>query len=188
MVKRFDREKEKENYCRYRMVSALTLLKSDDDPTARENWSYLLLADEIRRVSINPKEDLQELYSRMCFNALISNLDDHPRNHAILAREKGWRLSPAYDLTPTSTIAQDARLLAMICGTQGRASRRENLLSGHNRFLLSKDEAEHIIDKMVATIKQEWYNCLRRSGASEKDCETVASAFVYQGFFYLDSI
>ena len=55
LVKRFDREKEKKDYYRHRMVSALTLLKSDDDPTVREHWSYLLLADEIRRVSVKPR-------------------------------------------------------------------------------------------------------------------------------------
>jgi serine/threonine-protein kinase HipA len=186
LVKRFDRDKEIKGYYRYRMVSGLTLLKSDDNPIARENWSYLLLADEIRRVSVNPKEDLRELFSRMCFNALISNLDDHPRNHAILARNKGWRLSPAYDLTPTPTIAKDLRFLALDCGNQGRISRRENLISGHVRFFLSKKEAETIIDNMTELVKKNWYDYLRRSGASEKDCETVANAFVYQGFFYSD--
>jgi len=184
LVKRFDRDKEKTGYFRHRMVSALTLLKSEDNPTAREQWSYLALADEIRRVSEKPKVDLRELFARMCFNALISNLDDHPRNHAILAREKGWRLSPAYDLTLSPVIAQETRLLAMTCGTQGRLARRENLLSAHGRFLLSKEEAEKMIDDMVTTIKQQWYTVLRRSGASEKDCAIVANAFVYQGFFY----
>jgi serine/threonine-protein kinase HipA len=183
LVKRFDREKEKKQYQRFRMVSALTLLKSDDDLTARENWSYLLLADEIRRISINPKEDLKELFSRICFNALISNLDDHPRNHAMLAKEKGWRLSPAYDLTPSPVIAQDTRLLALTCGTDGRIATRKNLLSAHARFYLTLAEAENIIDTMTAVIKNEWYSCLRRSGASEKDCDAVAGAFVYDGFF-----
>lgn len=184
LVKRFDRERVAEGYCRYRMVSALTLLKSDDDPTVRENWSYLLLADEIRRISGDPKEDLRELFSRICFNALISNLDDHPRNHAILARNKVWRLSPAYDLTPAPVIAQDTRFLAMTCGTEGRIATKKNLLSSHGRFLLTKEEAENIIENMSATIKKEWYKHLRRAGASEQDCEAVASAFVYKGFFY----
>lgn len=184
LVKRFDRNKAYGAYHRYRMVSALTLLRSEDNSTARENWSYLLLADEIRRVSEKPKEDLKELFLRMCFNALITNLDDHPRNHAILAREKGWRLSPAYDLTPTPIIAQDTRLLAMACGIEGRIARRKNLLSASGRFLLSKDEAENMIDNMATAIKKEWYPCLRRAGASENDCAVVASAFVYDGFFY----
>lgn len=189
LVKRFDRDKEgKKNYYRHRMISALTLLRSDEDPIAKENWSYLLLADEIRRISVNPKEDLRELFSRMCFNALISNLDDHPRNHAILAREKGWRLSPAYDLTPTPTISLDTRLLVMVCGNRGRIAHRENLISGHARFLLSKNEAETIVDNMIETIRKNWYRCLRRAGANEKDCEIVSTAFVYKGFFYSNTL
>ena len=84
-------------------------------------------------------------------------------------------LSPAYDLTPTPIIAQDTRLLAMICGNHGRIARRENLISGHARFLLSEEEAEKIIDNMIKIIKKNWYNYLRRAGASEKDCEIVAS-------------
>lgn len=184
LVKRFDRDKVENGYHRYRMISALTLLKSEDNPIARENWSYLLLADEIRRLSINPKEDLHELFSRMCFNALISNLDDHPRNHAVLAREKNWRLSPAYDLTPSPVIAEDTRLLAMSCGLHGRIARRENLLSGHGRFLLSREEAEHIIDTITGIVKSEWYPCLRRIGVEEKDCTLLARSFVYEGFFY----
>lgn len=184
LIKRFDREKTAKSYCRYRMVSALTLLKSDDNPTSRDNWSYLLLADEVRRVSSKPREDLRELFSRICFNSLISNLDDHPRNHAILAKEREWRLSPAYDLTPLSVIAKETRFLAMVCGPQGRAARKNNLLNSHARFFLSKEEAESIIDNMTVTIKQEWYNYLRRAGASEKDCTLLANAFVYEGFFY----
>jgi hypothetical protein len=76
----------------------------------------------------------------------------------------------------------------MVCGMQGRIARRENLLSGHDRFLLLKDEAEYIIDNMAAMIKKNWYNYFRREGVSDKDCETIASAFLHNGFFYLDDV
>jgi serine/threonine-protein kinase HipA len=165
------------------MVSALTLLRSDDDPTARESWSYLLLADEIRRVSAQPQTDLAELFARMCFNALISNTDDHPRNHAALAKDRSWRLSPAYDLTPTPMVAQEARFLAMSCGTQGRIARKDNLLSAAGRFLLSREEALQIIDKMIEVVRSEWEPSLRRAGGSDRDCAAVASARLYDGLF-----
>lgn len=183
LVKRFDREKADKGYFRHRMVSALTLLKSDEDTLARERWSYLLLADEIRRISSNPKADLHELFGRMCFNALISNLDDHPRNHAVIAPGKNWQLSPAYDLTPTPSVAKDRRFLAMACGADGRLANRSNLLSTANRFMLSNEEAENIINKMTKVVQNEWYAALRKAGASEQDCSQVASAFVYDGFF-----
>lgn len=181
LVRRFDRDRSDNGYRRHRMVSALTLLRSDDSPTARESWSYLLLADEIRRTSASPGNDLRELFSRMCFNALISNTDDHPRNHAVLAKDKNWRLSPAYDLTPTPSIPQDTRLLAMICGTHGRMARRDNLLSASGRFLLSHDEATKIIDDMIEVVRAEWEHSLRRAGVSSDDCAAVMSARLYDG-------
>ncbi|MEE9597597.1 MAG: HipA domain-containing protein, partial [Acidiferrobacterales bacterium] len=153
LVRRFDRGHTQAGYRRHRMVSALTLLRSDDNPIRRTNWSYLLLADEIRRVSARPEADLRELFARMCFNAITSNTDDHPRNHAILAKDQDWHLSPAFDLTPMPVVGQDRRDLAMVCGKQGRYANRENLLSAHGRFLLSGEEATKIVDTLVDTVR-----------------------------------
>lgn len=183
MVRRFDRNHSDAGYRRHRMVSALTLLRSEESPVARADWSYLLLADEIRRTSSHPEQDLKELYGRMCFNALVSNLDDHPRNHAILAKNTSWRLSPAYDLTPTPTIALDNRDLAMSCGRFGRMAKKQNLISGHARFILSEEEATQIINTMEAVIRKEWDASLHRAGASQNDIAAIQSAFIYDGFF-----
>src|SRR3546814_20529040 len=117
------------------MVSALTLLQAEDLQTARERWSYLLLADEVRRASASPERDLHELFARMCFNAAISNLDDHPRNHALLAKERSWRLSQAYDLTPMPVVAVDRRDLAMACGPEAWLANKRTLFAGPGRFL-----------------------------------------------------
>ena len=165
------------------MVSALTLLRTDDDAMLRRNWSYLLLADEIRRVSAEPEEDLREVFRRMCFNAAISNLDDHPRNHALLARDRQWRLSPAYDLTPSPVISSERRDLAMVCGLRGRIASRGNLLSGHGRFLLSAEESSDIFERTTRTVESEWYASMRRAGVGERDCERISRAFVYEGIF-----
>ncbi len=184
LVRRFDRDRAGDGYRRHRMVSALTLLQSDDDPAARRDWSYILLADEIRRVSAEPEEDLRELFARMCFNAAVSNLDDHPRNHAVLAKEHGWRLSPAFDLTPAPVIAAARRDLAMTCGSAGRYANRENLLSQHGRFLLAEEHATQIVDDVVETVRAQWRPTMRRAGVSEGDCDAIARAFLYEGFFY----
>jgi serine/threonine-protein kinase HipA len=184
LVRRFDRDPTVSGYRRYRMVSALTLLQIDDNPMARSDWSYILLADEIRRVSAEPAADLRELFGRMCFNAAVSNLDDHPRNHAVFAKERDWRLSPAFDLTPSPVIAMERRDLAMTCGQFGRYANRENLLSRHGRFLLSKTEAAALLDRIVETVRSQWRTTMRHAGVSEADCETIAGAFLYDGFFY----
>ena len=184
LVRRFDRDRVETGYRRHRMVSALTLLQSDDNPVARRDWSYILLADEIRRVSMKPKADLHELFGRMCFNAVVSNLDDHPRNHAVLAKDRGWRLSPAYDLTPNPMIALERRDLAMACGSAGRYANRKNLRSLHGRFLLSGEEATAILDQIAETVRSAWLATMRRVGVSEADCDAIASAFLYEGYFY----
>lgn len=183
LVRRFDRDRAEGGFRRHRMVSAVTLLRTDDDPTTRTDWSYLLLADEIRRASTAPSEDLRELFRRMVFNAAISNLDDHPRNHAMLARDGGWRLSPAYDLTPFAVVAQE-RSLALHCGLHGRGANKANLLSGLGRFMLSREEATGIFDHIVAVVRAEWQPALRRAGVSEPDCQRLSRAFLYQGLFY----
>ena len=182
LVKRFDREHTKTGYRRARMLSALTLLRSEDSHQDRSKWSYVLLAEELRRRSIQPKADGSELFRRMCFNALISNTDDHPRNHAMIAMDNDWKLSPAYDLLPNMPISLERRDLALECGDMGRNAHAENLLSQSARFLLKLEEAIECIKEIELTVKDNWYQIARREGVSEKDCETIRPAFAYKGF------
>lgn len=182
LVKRFDREKTDAGYRRARMVSALTLLRAQDTDQSRDKWSYVLLAEELRRVCADPERNAAELFRRMCFNALISNIDDHPRNHAVIAREQDWHLSPAYDLTPATPISQERRDLAMACGDAGRTASAGNLLSQSARFLLERSQAEALLAAMQEQVRATWYATARSAGVSERDCERIASAFVYSGF------
>jgi serine/threonine-protein kinase HipA len=182
LINRFDREKTTAGYRRGRMLSALTLLRSDESYQDREKWSYVLLVEELRRISSQPRTDAPELFRRMCFNALISNIDDHPRNHAVIAMNTDWKLSPAYDLTPDTPISIEHRDLALDCGDMGRYAHAENLLSQSARFLLEPDEARETIDEMEQIVNNNWYDIARREGVTEKDCERIASAFAYPGF------
>jgi serine/threonine-protein kinase HipA len=184
LVKRFDREPGDGGYRRARFLSALTLLRAGETFRDRDRWSYPLLAEELRRLSARPAEDAQELFRRMAFNALISNSDDHPRNHAFIALTEDWQLSPAYDLTPTSTPSLERRDLALTCGDQGRRANAENLLSQSGRFLLPREAAAKILDDMEAQVRSRWYEVARREGVSERDCERIAGAFAYPGFRY----
>ena len=184
LVRRFDRDREDAGYRRHRMVSALTLLRAGDGPGERDDWSYPLLADEIRRVSAAPDEDLRELFGRMCFNAAVSNLDDHPRNHAILAKGRRWRLSPAFDLTPSPVLALERRDLAMSCGRFGRYANRANLLSDYGRFLLDEAEAIAVFEHTARMVREQWHAHMRRAGVTERQCEAIRGAFLYDGLFY----
>jgi serine/threonine-protein kinase HipA len=188
LVKRFDRELASEGAdaeYRHRMVSALTVLDLDDrEVVDRSGWSYLLLADELQRWSTEPLLDKRELFRRMVFNALISNTDDHPRNHALIAPPEGWRLSPAYDLTPSPVRSLESRELAMAAGKYGRHASRQNLLSASPRFGFDQGEANAVIDDIIGIVEGRWRQVILEHGGSDADCDAVSRAFVYEGFEY----
>lgn len=182
LIKRFDREKTAEGYLRARMISGLTVLRTEDTHRHRDRWSYVLMAEELRRICGDPRHDAAELFRRMCFNALISNIDDHPRNHAFIAKDDDWKLSPAYDLTPSTPISLERRDLAMSCGDLGRYAHADNLRSQSPRFYLQYEAAAAAITDMDKCISNVWYETARREGVSEQDCEKIKTAFVYPGF------
>ena len=182
LIRRFDRVKVPGGYLRHRFASALTVLDAGDTYEDRDKWSYLLLADELRRRSRRPPADLLELFHRIVFNALISNTDDHPRNHGLIAPGREWELAPAYDLTPTPLTSLERRDLAMAAGRHNRHANRENLLSECARFLLSQVDAGRIINRIQATVDARWRAVMRANRVTEADCDRLATAFNYPGF------
>ena len=182
LVRRFDREHITGGYRRARMLSALTLLRAGDTYQDRERWSYVFLAEELRRNSSEPRADARELFLRMLFNALISNTDDHPRNHAVIAMDRNFRLAPAYDLTPFTPVSVERRDLAMSVGDAGRYAQADNILSQCARFLLAREEASAIVDATEAIVKARWYAVAREAGVTEGDCTRISGAFAYPGF------
>ncbi|MBK6674296.1 MAG: HipA domain-containing protein [Proteobacteria bacterium] len=182
LVQRFDRVKSESGYFRARMLSALTLLRAGDSHLDRERWSYLVLVEELRRLCENAESDARELFRRMVFNALISNTDDHPRNHAVIAPGARWRLSPAYDLTPSPLVSVERRDLALTAGSMGRRASAANLLS-QCAVPCSRPKRRTILwIPMEGMVRARWYDVARREGVSERDCDTIARSFVYQGF------
>lgn len=106
MVKRFDREKSAQGWCRRSVVSGLTILGLDEH-WAREA-SYINLLNQIRLNSVDFKQDARELFARMVFNVLIGNTDDHARNHAFFVEGDKIRLTPAYDICPQNRSGGEA--------------------------------------------------------------------------------
>lgn len=182
LVRRFDRVRIPEGYLRHRFVSALTILGAEESIADRARWSYLLFADELRRRSHRADADLRELFGRMVFNALISNTDDHPRNHGLIAPGKDFELAPAYDLTPNPLTSIERRDLALTVGRFNRYANRENLLSECARFRLDQSQAATLIDQMKRTVETRWHAVLRSHGVTEEDCALLARSFVYPGF------
>ncbi len=183
LVRRFDRDQAEDGWYRHRMASALTVIRGSE--TGHGTWSYLDYADEVRRLSSRHRADLRELFSRITFNMLTNNDDDHPRNHAILSRDGSWAMSPAYDLVPRATVTTDRRL-AMVVGREGRAATRSNVLSEHGRFMLDREEAKGIVDGMIDVIGHGWLSACRAAGMSVRDCEAVRMAVLNPGFDWSD--
>lgn len=183
LVRRFDRERTTGGYLRTRMVSGLTGLQAEDVATERLAWSYPRLAEELGRWCRDARLHRRELFRRMAFNALISNSDDHPRNHALIAPGSDWQLSPAYDLTPSPTVSQERRL-AMQIGALGVSATRKNLLSVARRFDFSAEEASAEIDRIQDCVRSHWEEEVREHGGTDVDVAAVAPAFSYPGFEY----
>jgi serine/threonine-protein kinase HipA len=184
MLLRFDREwnPDANAYARHGLVSGLTVLDAEDGYTGRERWSYLLLADEIRRWSVKPNEDRLELFRRMVFNAMVTNNDDHPRNHAMLRTTGGWRLSPAYDIVPVPLISLERRDLALEAGRYGRVASVYNLLSGCGSFGLTLEQAQKVIDDMVEKVKG-WRELFAKYKVQARSIEHISGAILPECFF-----
>lgn len=155
LIERFDRSKIKTGWTRKAMVSALTLFGLDD--MMARYASYETFAEIIRHRFINPTETLKELFSRLVFNILCGNTDDHARNHAAFWNGKQLSLTPAYDICPQGRAGNEASQAMLICGNNNLSQLKNCLETAHN-FLLSKNEARQIVEKQIATIENHWSN------------------------------
>jgi len=184
MIERFDREwnPQAKAYARYGLVSGLTVLDAEDGYFGGERWSYLLLADELRRWSASADDDRRELYRRMVFNAMVTNNDDHPRNHALLRTSGGWRLSPAYDLVPVALVSRERRDLAMTAGRYGRAASLYNLLSQCDVFGLSRDDAQAEVKKLLEVVER-WRDIFVSHGVAPRTVQMLDDAMLPSSFY-----
>ena len=146
IIKRFDRSFIK----RIPFLSALSMLGAKDN----EQHSYLEIVDSIRQHGAFPKDDCRDLWKRMVFNILISNTDDHLRNHGFLyERHKGWRLSPMYDVNPTPAEIKPRILTTTIDLYDGTAS-LDLALSVAEEFGLTPEEAKKIAKEVGNAVNQ----------------------------------
>ncbi len=184
MLLRFDREwnPDAHAYARHGLVSGLTVLDAEDGYSGRERWSYHLLADELRRWSARPDEDRRELFMRMVFNAMVTNNDDHPRNHALLRTASGWRISPAYDIVPVPLVSQERRDLALEVGRFGRVASLYNLLSDCGAFGLSVSEAQALVEGMLDVVRG-WRAFFARHNVPTHSIEMLDQAMLPDCFY-----
>jgi serine/threonine-protein kinase HipA len=168
LLRRFDREGKR----RIPFLSARSMLGAKD----RETHSYLEIADSLRQHGAAPKADLQALWRRIVFNILISNTDDHLRNHGFLyAGGDGWRLSPAYDLNPVATEVKPRILTTAINEDDGTAS-LALAMDVAKYFELDAAKAREIA-KQVGKAVAKWRNEAAHHGNAKNEIDRMASAF-----------
>jgi len=153
LIERFDRKKMANGWQRKSMISALTLFGLDD--MMARYASYEILAEIIRHRFIAPKNTLKELFSRLVFNILCGNTDDHARNHAAFWDGKTLSLTPAYDICPQGRSGNEASQAMLITGNNN-LSQLKTCLDASHQFLLSKDEAKSIFENQIQIIEQNW--------------------------------
>ncbi len=153
LIERFDREKTAKGWTRKAMVSALTLFGLDD--MMARYASYETFAEIIRHHFDDPKETLKELFSRIVFNILCGNTDDHARNHAAFWNGKTLNLTPAYDICPQVRAGNEATQAMLISG-DNRLSKLKSCLDAAPHFQLSESEAKTIFEKQREAIETNW--------------------------------
>lgn len=153
LVERFDRVKAAKGWQRKMMVSALTMLGLDE--MMARYASYAQLAEIIRHRFTEAPATLQEMFSRMVFNILCGNTDDHARNHAAFWDGEHLTLTPAYDICPQGRSGQEAGQ-AMLITDNNRLSRIATCLETAHHFLLSEKEVIEIVERQLRTISRNW--------------------------------
>ncbi|MGO1080251.1 type II toxin-antitoxin system HipA family toxin [Inquilinus sp. CA228] len=180
LVQRFDREATAAGWARRAMVSALTLFGLDE--MQARYASYADLADMIRAHFTAPRSTLRELFSRLVFNVLTGNTDDHARNHAAFWDGAGLALTPAYDICPQARTGREAGQ-AMLIQDDDRRSLLETCRIAASRFLLDDVEARTIIAGQIDGIRQGWADICDEAGLSRVD-----RAFLWRRQFLNDFV
>ena len=171
LSRRFDRTEGR----RIPFLSAMALLGAKDGQVG----SYPEMVDALARHGAQAKKDAHALYRRVAFNVLVSNVDDHLRNHGFLRFDRsGWTLSPAYDLNPVPADLK-ARVLSTNIDLQDSTCSVDLLEASADYFALSLAEARLIL-KQVAMATSSWRAVALEVGAVTKEIHRMASAFEHQ--------
>jgi serine/threonine-protein kinase HipA len=166
LIERFDRIRTGQGWQRKCMVSALTLLGLDE--MMARYASYQDLAEMIRHKFTQASITLKELFSRLVFNILCGNTDDHARNHAAFWDGRMLTLTPAYDICPQARSGNEASQ-AMLISDDNRLSRISVCLEAAHHFLLSEKTALAIVEHQISAIGENWSDVCDEADLRETD-------------------
>ena len=169
LIKRFDRLGSK----RVHFASAMTLLVKKDGASAADGSSYLDIAAFIKSYGAQPKKDLIELWKRIVFNMAVTNTDDHLRNHAFILTDKGWILSPLYDVNPVPygdelslNVDEDDNSISIDLAVQTAV-----------KFGISKSDAEAVAEDILQIVRDNWERTAAGYALTRRQIEEIRPAF-----------
>jgi serine/threonine-protein kinase HipA len=169
LSKRFDRTPKGQ---RLHFASAMTLLGYNDGNNHEDGVSYLELVEFISNHGANIKNDLEELWRRIVFNICVSNTDDHLRNHGFILSNKGWHLSPAYDINPVS----NAFGLSLNISEDDNSLHLDLARDVAIYFRLNNSKADQIINEVKSAVKS-WKNLASSFNIPRSEQEEMSNAF-----------
>lgn len=169
LTKRFDRTGSGE---RIHFASAMTMLGYADGNNYQDGVSYLEIVDFLTRNGANTENDLTELWQRIVFNVFVANTDDHLRNHGFILTEKGWILSPAFDINPN----EDGNGLSLNISLDDNSLDLELVLEVAEYFRVKKDEAHKKIENIKRSVKY-WRKIANKHQLPKSEQELMAKVF-----------
>jgi serine/threonine-protein kinase HipA len=170
LLYRFDRDEGK----RIPFMSAMTALSADDG----EAHSYLEILEALRREGSRVTEDARELWRRLAFNILVSNTDDHLRNHGFLRERSGWRLGPAYDLNPMPTDVRP-RVHALAINELDATASMHTAFEVASSFGLTSRDARKVAREVARAVRT-WRVVGARLGLKPRELVRMESAFEHE--------
>jgi serine/threonine-protein kinase HipA len=171
LLRRFDRDGPR----RISFLSAMSMLGAQENQTR----SYLEMADALRRYGSRTVADMRQLWRRIVFNILISNTDDHLRNHGFLYdRARGWRLAPAYDLNPVP-VDLKPRILSTAITLDDATASLALALEVAEDFDLTPAQARKIAGEIGAAVSR-WRSEAACLGLTARAIERMESAFEHR--------
>ncbi len=168
LTKRFDRFKGD----RIHFASAMTMTGYDEEKLKTQTASYLELAEFLRYAGTNAASDLRQLWTRIVFHIAVSNTDDHLRNHGFLLSPKGWRLSPAFDLNPST----DKDGLALNIDMDSNTLDFQLAMNVGQFFGLTTEDMKNILDRVSKSVRM-WPSIATGIGIPRQEQEMMAGAF-----------
>jgi serine/threonine-protein kinase HipA len=169
LTKRFDRTEKGE---RIHFASAMTLLGYTDGTNFHDGVSYLELAEFITQHGASVNQDLEELWRRIVFNIAIKNTDDHLRNHGFILTDRGWKLSPAYDINPN----EYGTSLSLNISETDNSLNFDLALSVGVYFRINAKQGYEIIKKINAAVNK-WRSFSKEIGIAKQEQDRMESAF-----------